>query len=69
MFLNYGVGEDSWEFLGLQGDLTSQSKGNHLWIFIERTDDEAETTILWLPDVKNWLFPKDPDAGKDWKQD
>ena len=41
-------------------------KGNQSWIFIWRTDVEAETPILWLPDVKNWLIWKDPDAGKDW---
>ena len=41
-------------------------KGNHSWIFIGRTDAEAETPIIWLPDVKNWLIGKDPDAGKDW---
>ena len=41
-------------------------KGNHTWIFIGRTGDEAETQILWLPHVKNWLTGKDPDAGKDW---
>ena len=40
-------------------------KGNLSWIFIERTDAEAETPILWSPDVKNWLIWKDPDAGKD----
>ena len=39
-------------------------KGNQSWIFIGRTDTEAETPILWLPDVKNWLVGKDPDAGK-----
>ena len=44
-------------------------KGNKAWIFIERTDAEAETLILWPPDVKNWLIGKDPDAGKDWKQE
>ena len=43
-------------------------KGNQSWIFIEGTDAEAETPILWPPDVKNWLIRKDPDAGKDWKQ-
>ena len=37
------------------------------WIFIGRTDAEAETPILWQPDVKNWLIGKDPDAGKDWR--
>ena len=44
-------------------------KGNQPWIFIERTDAEAETPILWPPDVKNWLTGKDPDAGKDWRQE
>ena len=43
-------------------------KGNQSWIFIGRTDAEAETPILWTPDVKNWLIGKDPDAGKDWRQ-
>ena len=42
-------------------------KGNQPWIFIGRTDAEAETPILWPPDVKNWLIGKDPDAGKDWR--
>ena len=46
-------------------------KGNQSWIFIGRTDAEAETPILWLPDAgsKNWLIGKDPDAGKDWRQE
>ena len=43
-------------------------KGNQSWIFIGRTDAEAETPILWLPDVKRWLIQKHPDAGKDWGQ-
>ena len=46
-----------------------QPKGNHSWIFIGRTDAEAETPILWPPDAKNWLIGKDPDAGKDWRQE
>ena len=41
-------------------------KGNQSWIFIGRTDGEAETPILWPPDAKNWLIWKDPDAGRDW---
>ena len=41
-------------------------KGNQSWIFLGRTDAEAETPILWPPNVKNWLIGKDPDAGKDW---
>ena len=42
-------------------------KGNQSWIFIGRTDVEAETPILWPPDAKNWLISKYPDAGKDWR--
>ena len=44
-------------------------KGNQFWIFVGRTDAEAETPILWPPDAKNWLLGKDPDAGKDWRQE
>ena len=45
------------------------AKGNKSWIFIGKTDAEAETPILWPPDVKNWLIGKDPDTGKDWSQE
>ena len=41
-------------------------KRNQSWIFIGRTDAEAETPVLWPPDAKNWLIGKDPDSGKDW---
>ena len=44
-------------------------KGNHSWIFIGRTDAKAEALILRPPDSKNWLIGKDPDAGKDWRQE
>ena len=44
-------------------------KGNQSWIFIGRTDAEAETSILWQPDVKNRLIEKDPDARKDWRKE
>ena len=44
-------------------------KGNQSWIFIGRTDAEAETLILWPPDANSWLIWKDPDAGKDWRQE
>ena len=44
-------------------------KGNQSWIITGRTDAEAETPILWAPDSKNWLIRKDPDAGKDWRQE
>ena len=44
-------------------------KGNQSWIFIGRTDVEAETPVPWPPDVQNWFMWKDPDAGKDWRQE
>ena len=44
-------------------------KGNQPWIFIGRTDAEAEAPTLWSPDVKNWLIGKDPDTRKDWGQE
>ena len=44
-------------------------RGNQSWIFMGRTDVEAKTPIVWLPDVKNWVIGKDPDAGKDWRQE
>ena len=69
MLLNCGVGEDSWKSLALQGDPTSHSKGNQFWVFIGRTDVEAETPIFWPPDAKSWLIWKDPDVGKDWRQE
>ena len=45
------------------------AQGNQSWIFFGRTDAEAETLILWPPEAKNWLLGKDPDAGKDWRQE
>ena len=42
-------------------------KGDQFWVFIGRTDAEAETPVLWPPDAKNWLAGKDPDARKDWR--
>ena len=44
-------------------------KGNQSWIFLGRTDAEAGTPLLWLPDAKNWLSGNDPDDGKDWKRE
>ena len=67
MLLNCSVGEDSWESLGLQGDPTSPSYRKSVLNIHWRID--AETPILWLPDVKNWLLRKDPDAGKDLRQE
>ena len=53
MILNCGIGEDSGESLGLQGDPIIHLKGDQSWVFIGRTDVEAETPILWQPDVKS----------------
>ena len=44
-------------------------KGNQSWLFIGKTDGKAEAPELWPPDAKNWLIGKDPDAGKDWRQE
>ena len=44
-------------------------KGNQSWMFIGRTDAEAETPMLWPSDVKNWFIGKDPDVGEDWRQE
>ena len=43
------------------------AKGDQSWVFVGKTDAEAETAILWPPDAKSWLIGKDPDAGKDWR--
>ena len=64
MLLNCGVGEDSWESLGLQGDPTIPPKRDQSWVFIGRTDAEAEIPTLLPPDAKNWLIWKDPDLAK-----
>ena len=63
-----GAGEDSWESLELNEIKPVSHKGNQPWIFIGRTDAEAETPILWPPDVKSQLIGKDRDAGKDWRK-
>ena len=44
-------------------------KGDQSWVFMGRTDAEAETLILWPADAKSWLIGKDPDAGRDWQQE
>ena len=69
MFFNYGVGADSWESLGMKEIQPVHPKGDQSWVFIGRTDAEAETPILWPPHVKSWLIGKDPDAGMDWVQE
>ena len=67
MLLNCGVWEDYWESLGLQEIKPVNPKGNQSGIFIGRTN--AEVPELWPPDAKNWLIGKDPDAGKDQRQE
>ena len=64
MLLKSGVGEDSWSPLDCKEIQPVYPKGNQSSMFIGRVDAEAETPILWPPDVKNWLVWKDPD---DWK--
>ena len=69
MLLNCGVGEEKTVESPLDCNEIQpvHPKGNQSWIFIGRTDAEAETPILWPSDVKNWHIWKDPDAGKDWR--
>ena len=69
MLLNCGVGEDSWESLGLQGDPPIYPKGDQPWDFFGRNDAKAETPVVWPPHVKSWLIGKDSDAGRDWGQE
>ena len=69
MLLNCGIGETLESPLDWQEIKPVNPKGNQSWIFIGRTDAEAETAILWPPDAKNWLIEKDPNAGKDWGQE
>ena len=69
MLLNCGVGEDSWEALDCKEIQPVHLKGDQSWVFIGRTDVEAETPTFWPPDVKNWLIWKDPGAGKDWRRE
>ena len=76
-----GWAQDNWHFLTVVLEKTLESpldskdfkpvnpKGNQLWIFIGRSDPEAETPIRWPSDVKNQHIGKDPDAGKDWRQE
>ena len=66
MLLNCGVGETLESPLDCREIKPVNPKGNQFWIFIGRTDAEAETPIFWPPNVKSWLIWKDPDAGKGW---
>ena len=70
MLLNCGVGEDSFESpLDCREIQPVHPKGDQSWVFIGRTDAEAETPVLWPPHAKSWLIGKDPDAGRDWGQE
>ena len=69
MLLNCGVGEDSWESLGLQEIQPVPSEGDQPWDFFGRNDAKAETPVLWPPHAKSWLIGKDFDAGRDWGQE
>ena len=65
---NCGAGENSWESNCKEINPVNPKK-NQPRTFIGRTDGEAEALILWPPNVKSWLIGKDPDAGKDWRQE
>ena len=67
MLLNCGAGEDFESPLDGKEIQPAHPKGDQSWIFIGRTDAEAEAPILWPSDVMSWLIWKDPDAGKDWR--
>ena len=69
MLSNCGIGEDSWEPLGCKEIKPVNPKRNQSWIFIGRTDAEAEAPIVWSPDGKYRLIGQDPDAGKEWRQE
>ena len=69
MFLHCGAGEDCLESLDSKEIKPTNPKGNQPWVFIGRTDAEAESPILWPPDAKTQLIGKDLDAGKDWEQE
>ena len=68
MLLNYGLEKILESPLGFKEIQPIYPKGTQSWIFIGRTDVEAETPTLGPPDAKNRLIGKDPDAGKDWRQ-
>ena len=69
MLLNCGVGEDSWESLGLQQIHPVHSEGDQPWDFFGRNDAKAETPVLWPLHAKCWLIGKGSDAGRGWGQE
>ena len=68
-FLTVVLGKTLESPLDCKEILPVHPKGDQSWVFIGRTDVEAETSILLPPDAKSWLIGKDPDAGKDWRQE
>ena len=66
--LNCGVGEDSWEFLGLK-EIQPVHSEDQPWDFFGRSDAKAETPVLWPPHAKSWLIGKYFDVGRDWGQE
>ena len=66
MIFNCGAGEESLDFEEIK---PVNTKGNQPWIFIGRTDAEAEASILWTPDANSQLIVKDLNVGKDWRQE
>ena len=69
ILLNCGFGETLESPLDCKEIQPIHPKGDQSWVFIGRTDAQAETPILWPPDAKCWLTWKDPDGGKDWGQE
>ena len=69
MLSNYGVEKTLESPLDCREIKPVNPKGDQSWVFIGRTDAEAETPVLWPPHAKSWLIGKDPDAGKDWRQE
>ena len=69
MLLNCGVGKDSWESLGLQGDPSSPLWRRSALGFLWKNDAKAETPVLWPPYAKSWLIGKDSDVGRDLGQE
>ena len=66
MLCSRSAGEDSWE--NCKRVKLVNPKGNQFWIFIGKSDAEAEAPVLWPSDAKSLLIGKDPDTGKDWRQ-